>query len=273
MTEDLLSDVTFERHGNTFLFTPPPAQSVDHPETDLAASSEWKRQQDESIGRYQDDSYEADGTLGELFGGFIAATLDRDGPVVDIGCGLHPILPHYVKHLALQQFIGIEPLSIIVDRGFICLAGVMAEQIPLKSGVANAAIFATSLDHIEDAPGAIKEVLRVLKPGAPLYFWLGVHDPHILAEAKTFGVVHNHSRGLRKWTRIFLAPYEHLHLWRAMKRRERDLSNGVKLDNAHVRYHQMKTIDDEMAGYGLQIVRRVLVPGSSSAFAEARAIS
>ena len=231
--------------------------------------SNWEQQQAESVLRYMDSSYEADGTLGELFGAFIAVSVDRSGPVIDIGCGLHPLLPHYVKHLDLPKFIGIEPLTTVVERDYECLVGATAENIPLSDNFANAALFATSLDHIEDPVRAINEVKRVLKPEGRLYFWLGVHDPYILAEAKTFGVVHNHSRGLRKFLRIALAPFEHLHLVMAMKRRERDLRDGRSLDSAHLRYHTMATIDKEMESYGLRIVRRILVPGSASAFVEA----
>jgi SAM-dependent methyltransferase len=256
--ETFLTSDAYEKHGNALFFKP---------EGDF--SETWLRQQAESIDRYEDESYEADGTLGELFGGFIATSLDRNGLVLDIGCGLHPILPHYVKNLGLKQFLGIEPLPVLVERDFACLTGVAAEKIPLQSNCANAAIFSTSLDHIEDANAAIAEVLRVLKPGAPLYFWLGVHDPHILAESKTFGVVHTHSHGFRKLARIALAPFEHLYLVWQMRKRQHDLETGTPLDSAHVRYHTLATVDSEMAGYGLKIVRRVVVPGSASAFVEA----
>jgi SAM-dependent methyltransferase len=259
--ETYLTSTTFEKHGNTLLFKPAGE-----------FSESWQRQQAESIERYEDESYEADSTLGELFGGFIATSLDREGLVLDIGCGLHPILPHYVKHLGLKQFVGIEPLPVLVQRDFACLTGVAAEAIPLQSGCANAAIFSTSLDHIEDAKAAIAEVLRVLKPGASLYFWLGVHDPEILAESKTFAVVHTHSRGFKKFARITLAPLEHGYLLWQMRKRKQDLANGVPLDNAHVRYHTITGIDAEMAGYGLKIARRVVVPGSASAFVEAVAV-
>ncbi len=230
---------------------------------------DWEAQQAASVARYQDSSYEADETLGVLFGGFVATTLDRDGLVLDIGCGLHPLLPHYVKHLDLPDFLGIEPLTAEVERSFKCLPGVTAESIPLADGIANAALFATSLDHIEDAPRAIGEVLRVLKPGAPLYFWLGVHDPAMLAEQKTFGNVHVRAKGWRKLARIVAAPVEHLALAKAMRKRAADLANGTPLDTAHVRYHTVAGIDAEMAGYGLRIVRRVVVPGSASMFVEA----
>lgn len=232
-------------------------------------SENWHRQQAESVDRYVDDDYEADSTLGELFGGFIATTLDRDGPVLDIGCGLHSSLPHYVKHLKLKQFLGIEPLPVLIERDFVCLTGVAAENMPLKSGTANAAIFSTSLDHIENADVAIRDVLRVLKPGAPLYFWLGIHDPHIIAESKSFAVVHLHSHGVKKLARIILSPLEHGYVMWQMYRRKSDLKQGVPLDDAHVRYHTLASVDAEMASYGLRIIRRVVVPGSPSAFVEA----
>lgn len=231
---------------------------------------DWETQQLQSIERYQDSSYEADGTIGELFGGFIAVTLDRTKLVLDIGCGLHPLLPHYVKQLNLTNFCGIEPLAVEVDRGFRCLTGVLAENLPFETGSAGAAIFATSLDHIEDAKAAIKEVTRVVD--GPLYFWLGVHDPEILAESKTFGVVMNHRKGLRKLASFALAPIEYVYVYLQMVKRKRDLANGTPLDSAHVRYHTMAKIDEEFASYGLKITRRVVVPGSASAFVEATPI-
>jgi SAM-dependent methyltransferase len=252
-------DLTYNISGSTYVFYP------------TFDASQWLEQQSASVERYQDTSYEDDETLGVLFGGFIACTLERSGVVLDIGCGLHSQLPHYVKHLDLPQYLGIEPITAPVERTYTCLSGVMAEDIPLQTDCAEAAIFATSLDHIEDARGAIREVTRVLKPGAPFYFWLGVHDPHLLAEAKTFGVVHIHSSGLRKFVRIAAAPVEHVHLIVKMRKQAQRLAAGIPLDTAHVRYHTLATIDDELASYGLDIVRRVLVPGSASLFVEARA--
>ena len=227
----------------------------------------WETQQLQSIERYQHESYEEDATLGELFGGFIAVTLDRTKLVLDIGCGLHPSLPHYVKQLGLPDFCGIEPLTVQVDRDFRCLTGVLAENIPLETGSAGSALFATSLDHIEDAKAAIKEVTRVVH--GPLYFWLGVHDPYIVAESKTFGVIFNHRKGVRKFASFFLAPVEYAYVAWQMRKRKRDLANGTPLDTAHVRYHTMAGVDAEFASYGLRITRRVLVPGSGSAFVEA----
>lgn len=91
--EALLTEKPEAIDGNTMFFQPP-----------AVTSEEWERQQQESIERYQDESYEADATIGELFGGFIGATLrDRDSPVLDIGCGLHPLCPHYVKQLACRN--------------------------------------------------------------------------------------------------------------------------------------------------------------------------
>jgi hypothetical protein len=96
--------------------------------------SDWLRQQGESVERYQAAEYEADETLGVMFGNFIATTINRDALVLDIGCGLHPLHPHYVKELDLPYFVGIEPLTTPVSRNYECLAGVSAENIPLADG-------------------------------------------------------------------------------------------------------------------------------------------
>ena len=98
-----------------------------------------------------------------------------------------------------------------------------------------------------------------------------MHDPYLLAEAKSFGVVHNHSAGLRKFARVIGAPLEHAHLMFKMRQQAKHLTAGIPLDTAHVRYHTLATIDAELGSYGLEIIRRVLVPGSSSLFVEARA--
>jgi hypothetical protein len=82
-------------------------------------------------------------------------------------------------------------------------------------------------------------------------------------------VVFNHRKGLRKFASFFLAPVEYAYVAWQMRKRKRDLANGTPLDTAHVRYHTMAGVDAEFASYGLRITRRVLVPGSGSAFVEA----
>jgi SAM-dependent methyltransferase len=260
LVEILEEDCSYENIGKTFLFKK--VQEV--------SNDSWINQQNESILRYQSGSYEEDGTIGTLFGCFISQNINRSGITLDIGCGIHSKLPHYVKNLNLSFFIGIEPIPMVIDREFYCLAGVLAESLPIKNNVVDSAIFATSLDHIANASKAINEVLRTMKTDGKLFFWLGVHDPFILAEAKTYGVVHNHSKGLYKWARILLSPIEHLLFHYSMIKRKNNLLNGKRLDKAHVRYHTVLGIENEFSSYGLEIVQSILVPGSASLFLEAK---
>ncbi|MFC0302744.1 class I SAM-dependent methyltransferase [Rhizorhabdus histidinilytica] len=240
--------------------------------TGSGLSAQWKTQQEGSISRYESESYEADRTISMLFGGFIATTLDKQYPVLDVGCGLFRELPSYVSDMGLRSYIGMEPLEVIVERDYPCLVGSVAEDIPLKDGSIGAAIFATSLDHIEKPEVAINEVLRVLRPGGSLYFWNGLYDPHILAEQKTFGNILNHSRGLKRALRVLVPQIEYAVLLRRMWNRKRDLAAGRPLDHAHYRYFTQAKIQADMESYGLRIVRQVLVPGSNSHFSECKPI-
>lgn len=233
-------------------------------------SEEWLRQQTESIDRYSDDSYEEDRTLATLFGNFIAVSLDRTMPVLDVGCGLFPDEPSYVSDLALPHYIGMEPIPRVVERDYLCLVGAVAEAVPVKDGTLGAAIFSTSLDHIETVHEAIADVCRALAPKGRLFFWNGMHDPHLLAEAKNFGNIVNRSHGWRKAARIIGAPLEYAALYRRMAKNRRFLAEGRPLDHAHVRYFTTDTISPAMTSYGLEIVRQILVPGSNAHFIEAR---
>lgn len=236
-------------------------------------SEDWLRQQTESIGRYSDESYEEDRTLATLFGNFIAVSLDRSRPVLDVGCGLFPDEPSYVRDFELPNYIGMEPIPRVVERDYLCLVGAVAEAVPLKDATVGAAIFSTSLDHIETVHEAISDVCRALAPDGRLYFWNGLHDPHLLAESKTFGNIVNRSHGWKKLARILGAPLEYAALYRRMAKNRRWLAEGRPLDHAHVRYFTTENIGPAMTSYGLEIVRQILVPGSNAHFIEARPAS
>ncbi len=188
-----------------------------------------------------------------------------------MGCGLDKLLPNYVKQLGLHAYLAMEPLSVPVVRDFSCLVGAVAENIPLKDDTIGAAIFATSLDHIEKAKDAIAEVDRVLKPDGSMYFWIGLHDPWLLAEAKSFGPIVNRGSIVKRIARIAAAPAEYGYLLYRMWRRGRRLAKGISLDHAHCKYYTKANIEADMKSYGLSITRSLLVPNSSSIFIEARA--
>lgn len=229
-------------------------------------SAEWLALQAGAENRYQSHDYNvAELPILHLFGGFIAVGLDPDSVVLDIGCGLTPTQPAYVAQLGLSHYIGLEPLPVTPFRHYPCLVGAMAENIPLKDNTVDTAIFATSLDHIEDEDAAIAETLRVLKPDGRILFWQGLYEPRVQAAAKTFEPIFHGS-----WWRPLAAPIEYAYFALRMRKLRHKLANGIPLDNVHARYYTRERFEASLKRWGLSMVREVLVPGSASLFAEAR---
>jgi len=234
-----------------------------------AGSSDWAAMQEESVERYEDHDYNRDTTIPRLFGGFIAATLDRDDVVLDIGCGIAPDLPPYVAELGLTRYLGLEPLSTRVERHYPCLVGALVEQTPLQDRTVDRLLFATSLDHIEDVPGAMREARRILKPGGSAYFWVGLNEPEVVARA--MAPLHSwlYKGGVARRAASLIAP--HLVLGRSLAQlgvRSYKMSRGIPLDHAHFRYYTRASLDEELGDAGFHTVRELLVPGSSSIFLE-----
>ena len=255
--DGLLSDVPVRREGNNLIFSG-------------KGSVEWSDRQQDSVERYTDGSYEEDPTVAEMFGNFIATGLrSRDEVVLDIGCGLFTELPHYVAQLGLSRFIGLEPLTTPNNRSYPCLCGAIAEQIPLKDNSVDAALFGTSLDHIEAEDKAIEEVKRVLKQGGRIFFWQGLYEPQMLARQKTFEPIFVYPRGLKKLARIAAAPLEYSRIAYRMAKRRKQLETNADIDRVHFRYYTRARLADSLARWGLIKTRELLPPGQASIFVEA----
>jgi SAM-dependent methyltransferase len=254
---ELLSEPPLKRDGNNLIYS-------------SEGSDDWQRRQDESVDRYRSDDYEADPTIGHMFGNFIATTLeDRSSIVLDVGCGLFPTLPHYAAELNLTRFIGLEPLTTPVDRSYVCIVGAVAERIPLKSGSVDAALFGTSLDHIEAEDAAIEEVKRVLKPNGRLYFWQGLYDADYMPRDKDWAKIFTAGPLPKRIGRWILAPAEYAYLILRMRRRARQLKNNNRIDDIHFRYYTRERLNDSLKRWGLTKVRELQPPGQSSIFVEA----
>lgn len=237
-----------------------------------AGSPDWLARQADSVERYEDDTYEEDPTLATLFGGFIAVSLNPDDVVLDVGCGLWPTLPIYVRELNPTGYIGLEPLTTPVKRAFPCLVGAMAERTVFRDGMIDAILLATSIDHIEDVDTAMTEMKRILAPGGRIYLWVGLYDSELLAAEKTFHNLTHRGSWLKRIVRFALVNVEFTVLLLRMLDRKRRLGKGIPIDNVHFRYYTRKTITEDLAKWGLHAERELLVPGSSSLFIEARPI-
>ncbi len=232
-------------------------------------SADWATMQRDSVERYQDHGYNRDTTIPRLFGGFIATTLGRDDVVLDVGCGIAPDLPAYVAELGLARYLGLEPLTTRIEREYPCLVGAFAERTPLLDSSVDALLYATSLDHIEDVPDAMREARRILKPDGRAYFWVGLNEPEVVSRA--MAPVHSwiYKGSMARRAASLAAP--HVVLARSMLQlgvRSYKMSRGIPLDQAHFRYYTRGSLQEELGDAGFHIVRELLVPGSSSIFLE-----
>lgn len=232
-------------------------------------SDEWAQMQEGSVERYLDQHYEEDETQATIFGGFIALTLKPEDYVFDVGCGLFSALPAYARHLRCAGYVGLEPLTTSVERDYLCITGAVAERLPLKPGSFDAALLATSLDHIERPDEALAELKRILTRDGRLYFWVGLHEPEVYARAKTFHSIFYGARGLKRAARIAAAYAEYGYFMWKMARRRRALEKSIPLDSAHFRYYTRASLLEELGRNSLAIRRELLVPGTNSLLVEA----
>ena len=231
-------------------------------------STEWTRKQHEGEARYLDESYNADETIPTLFGGFMAVTLRAADVVLDIGCGIAPTLPVYVRRLPMRSYIGLEPLGESVDREYFCLAGAVAEKIPLRSRSMDAVVFATSLDHVEHLDRCLDEVKRVLNTNGRIYLWVGLYEPEVMAKSMSFHALFLKGSLLRRASKFMLLPLLYARILSSLMVRGYRLRRGIPLDEKHLRYFTRELFRHEMRRNGLRISRELLVPGSNSLFAE-----
>jgi SAM-dependent methyltransferase len=232
-------------------------------------SAEWQAQQDVAVPEYEKGTEESVDALSRLFGGFMAISLRRDHKVLDIGCGITREVPPYVRDLGLENYIGLEPLMVSNDPHYPKLLGAIAEALPIRDGVLDAVMFATSMDHIEDIDGAVSEAKRVVGLEGRLYMWIGIYDPDIIARTKAFHNIMLGSR-VKKTLRFLAAHVEYSYTLWQMKDRRKRLAKGIRIDPYHCRYYTRENVGTSLAHWGLEAVRSVEVPNTASLFVEAR---
>ncbi len=100
------------------------------------------------------------------------------GHVLEIGIGTGLNMPHYDAQ-KVTRITGLDPALELQPKArqrieasgmSVDLIALSAETIPLPSGHFDSAVITYALCTIPDALAALKEIRRVLKPGAPLLF-------------------------------------------------------------------------------------------------------
>jgi ubiquinone/menaquinone biosynthesis C-methylase UbiE len=101
------------------------------------------------------------------------------GVVVDVGCGSGYSLPKLAQRFLPRELIGvdIDPQMLAVARGELERADIDARliqasstQMPLPDGYADVLLCHQTFHHFVEQEAALKEFLRVLKPGGLLLF-------------------------------------------------------------------------------------------------------
>jgi hypothetical protein len=246
---------------------------------DKTGTDEWRRITEASLEEYRAhhaaDGYpEATREVMAMFECFIAkwAGIWGADSMIDLGCGIGAAPPPYVRTLAgTIAYAGLDPLdeTPVREYPFVCgrLEDLAARPLDKKFGLA---LFATSLDHFEDARNALALAAKITGGGHAV-IWCGLHDSPLIARndlsIKISALCRNNrtflsrtlaflAYGLLTWPRV---------AW-ALRRRERNLAAGRPLDNLHCHYFTEETLKTLLTKAGT-VHEFARCPGSNSVFA------
>lgn len=246
------------------------------------ASDDWKKMQASSIDEYR--STHVDGNIDSsimayyrLFRGFAISSVEIDRPVVlDVGCGISPGIPPYASGLESRwNYVGLDPIEENLSRNypFICSriedAAREISKSPLKFDMF---LFCTSLDHFEDIGSCATSVKALSSDGAVCVFWVGLHDPDLVA-APEGGFVFSKLMRMNPFS-AFMAYFAYglirlPGLIRRMYKRKRDLALGHRLDNLHFWYFTKNSINEVFSEFG-DVEETLFIPNTNYVFVRVR---
>jgi SAM-dependent methyltransferase len=246
-----------------------------------SASAEWNRRQSTALPGYEHELNAVPAEtqrLYDLFSWYIARALLDSGHrrVLDVGCGIGSRPPPYVRPLEAAfasrgvGYVGLDPVVQNVsgrDYPFIC--GRIEDVPPVLDDRFDVFLFSTSLDHVEDTARAAAAVRKLAAERALGVFWLGLHDPALVAEEmgrKWFGRLYSSLGPLTFLWRAALIVALMVRRYPDMVRRARNLERGVPLDNLHFAYFTRASVRPHLERFG-EVRDFTLVPGTNSAFA------
>ncbi|HBC07629.1 MAG TPA: hypothetical protein DC046_08615 [Rhodospirillaceae bacterium] len=216
---------------------------------DQQGSAEWRRITEASLEEYRDHHQAGDyppailETM-SMFEGFIAkwAGIWGERSMIDLGCGIGTALPPYARNIAMTiGYAGLDPLNENPNRDYAFICGRLedlAEQP--KDENFGLAVFATSLDHFEDAKAALALAAQLTGRGRVI-IWSGLHDSPLIARSelstRIIDLCQKHRNALTRTLAFWLYgaltwPRVAWHL----TRRERKLAAGKPLDSLHFHY-------------------------------------
>lgn len=208
-----------------------------------------------------------------MFSGFIAkwAVIWGADNLIDLGCGIGNHLPPYARILEKRiRYAGLDPIAENLERDYAFVCGRLEDL-----GDANfdkqfdMAIFATSLDHFENAREAL-ELAGKISRGGHVLIWSGLHDSPLIARIGVADMTdrlcrENHGFLSRTLAFLFYSLFTWPRVSRDLAFRERDLERNVPLDKLHFNYFTEQDLKDLLLSIG-QINEFAVCPGTNSVF-------
>ncbi|SIO15217.1 Methyltransferase domain-containing protein [Singulisphaera sp. GP187] len=127
----------------------------------------------------------------EARGEALAARLPREGSILEVGCGTGGLLVPALRSGRSIEGVDIASRWLVVarrrlaDRGLTgTLVVASAERLPWSDGQFDAVVADSLIEHLDDPAQALREWVRVLRPGGRLIVWSPnrftiTTDPHV----------------------------------------------------------------------------------------------
>ncbi len=136
----------------------------------------WEVLQENGIASYEADP-EHNLAIGDrpdfsLFGEFCRLS----GDVLDVGCGPQAWPSHFSAAPPQTRFVGVDPIVGERQADYVQVRG-LAEHLPFADGAFDHVVFATTLDHFVDPVSALREAVRVRRPGGTVLAFVGHKTP------------------------------------------------------------------------------------------------
>ena len=246
---------------------------------EAGGSEDWRKITEASLDEYR-SHHAADGyephmlEIMAMFEGCLAkwAGIWEAESVLDLGCGIGGSRPPYARNLPKSLvYAGLDPLNETPEREYPFVRGRLEDLADKELNKKfDMAVFATSLDHFEDARNALALAAKVTGKGRVLV-WCGLHDSPLIARINIANWIDRLCRDNRAFFSRSLAFLTYALLtWprvaMALSRREKKLAAGRPLDKLHFHYFTEQKLRALLEDVG-QVHEFSRCPGSNAVFA------